>query len=148
MVEKTAAFRQRRAADTARWRERLHRGAGVYPVEVEAPNICSSRPCCNFNGAGSSQSQMLALTDSALARLCIGAPAVPHERRRRWLRDIADRIDPPPPRILARRERSRRRRRRCSNGDAVFPLVANHDAVLLALIESRKLSEQEALDCR
>ena len=27
MVEKTAAFRQRRAADTARWRERLHRGA-------------------------------------------------------------------------------------------------------------------------
>ena len=34
MVEKTAAFRQRRAADTARWRERLHRGAAVYPVEV------------------------------------------------------------------------------------------------------------------
>jgi len=36
MVEKTAAFRQRRAADTARWRERLHRGAAVYPVEVDA----------------------------------------------------------------------------------------------------------------
>jgi hypothetical protein len=35
MVKKTAAFRQRRAADTARWRERLHRGAAVYPVEVE-----------------------------------------------------------------------------------------------------------------
>jgi hypothetical protein len=35
MVEKTAAFRQRRAADTARWRERLHRGAAVYPVEVD-----------------------------------------------------------------------------------------------------------------
>src|SRR6516162_11794513 len=34
-VEKTAAFRQRRAADTARWRERLHRGAAVYPVEVD-----------------------------------------------------------------------------------------------------------------
>ena len=31
MVKKTAAFRQRRAADTARWRERLHRGAAVYP---------------------------------------------------------------------------------------------------------------------
>jgi hypothetical protein len=27
MVEKTAAFRQRRAVDTWRWRERLHRGA-------------------------------------------------------------------------------------------------------------------------
>ena len=35
MVEKTAAFKQRRAADTARWRERLHRGAAVYPVEVD-----------------------------------------------------------------------------------------------------------------
>jgi hypothetical protein len=35
MAKKTAAFRQRRAADTARWRERLHRGAAVYPVEVD-----------------------------------------------------------------------------------------------------------------
>ena len=35
MIEKTAAFRQRRAADAARWRERLHRGAAVYPVEVD-----------------------------------------------------------------------------------------------------------------
>jgi hypothetical protein len=35
MVEKTAAFRQRRASDTARWRERLRRGAAVYPVEVD-----------------------------------------------------------------------------------------------------------------
>lgn len=34
-VEKTAAFRQRRAADTARWRERLDRGAAVYPVEID-----------------------------------------------------------------------------------------------------------------
>ena len=35
MVEKTSAWRQRRAADTARWRERLARGAAVYPVEVD-----------------------------------------------------------------------------------------------------------------
>jgi hypothetical protein len=35
MVKKTGAFRQRRAADTARWRERLQRGATVYPVEVD-----------------------------------------------------------------------------------------------------------------
>ena len=35
MVKKTAAFRQRRADDTRRWRERLHRGAAVYPVEVD-----------------------------------------------------------------------------------------------------------------
>ena len=36
MAERTHAFRQRRAADTARWRERLRRGAAVYPVEVDA----------------------------------------------------------------------------------------------------------------
>lgn len=35
MVEKTVARRQRRAEDTRRWRERLHRGAAVYPVEVD-----------------------------------------------------------------------------------------------------------------
>ena len=35
MAKKTAAFRQRRAADTARWRERLKRGTAVYPVEVD-----------------------------------------------------------------------------------------------------------------
>jgi hypothetical protein len=35
MPEKTTAVRQRRAEDTRRWRERLHRGAAVYPVEVD-----------------------------------------------------------------------------------------------------------------
>jgi hypothetical protein len=35
MVEKDAAFKQRRAEDTRRWREPLHRGAAVYPVEVD-----------------------------------------------------------------------------------------------------------------
>jgi len=35
MAKKTTAFKQRRAADTARWRERLERGAAVYPVEVD-----------------------------------------------------------------------------------------------------------------
>ena len=38
-VEKTAAVRQRRAEDTRRWRERLHRGAAVYPVEVDGTTI-------------------------------------------------------------------------------------------------------------
>ena len=35
MVEKTAAFKKQRARDTARWRERLQRGACVLPVEVD-----------------------------------------------------------------------------------------------------------------
>jgi hypothetical protein len=33
--EKTDVFKKRRAADTQRWRERLQRGAAVYPVEVD-----------------------------------------------------------------------------------------------------------------
>ena len=28
-----------RAADTARWRERLHGGAAVYPIEVDGPTF-------------------------------------------------------------------------------------------------------------
>ena len=35
MLKKTLAFRQRRATDTARWRERIQRGAAVYSVEVD-----------------------------------------------------------------------------------------------------------------
>jgi hypothetical protein len=35
MVEKAASRGRRRAFDTARWRERLHRGVAVYPVEVD-----------------------------------------------------------------------------------------------------------------
>jgi hypothetical protein len=35
MVEKTAAFRQRRAEDTRRWRERLAQGRACYTVEVD-----------------------------------------------------------------------------------------------------------------
>ena len=38
---------------------------------------------------------MLALTDAALARLCIGATRVDPRRRGRWLRQIAERVDPP-----------------------------------------------------
>jgi hypothetical protein len=50
--------------------------------------------------------------------------------------------------VLARRERSRRARQRQREGLAVFALEANRDGVLLALIESGKLSEADALDRR
>ena len=35
MVDKTTTYRQRRAADTARWRKRRQSGRAVYPVEVD-----------------------------------------------------------------------------------------------------------------
>jgi hypothetical protein len=55
------------------------------------------------------------------------------------------RPDTPQP-ILARRERSRRARARAARGDVVFQVEANRDAVLIALIESGKLSERETRD--
>jgi hypothetical protein len=39
MVEKIAAFRRRRAVDTARWRDRLRRGAAVFSVEIDAATL-------------------------------------------------------------------------------------------------------------
>jgi hypothetical protein len=53
-----------------------------------------------------------------------------------------------PKRILAQRERSRRARQRQRDGDAVFQVTANHDAVVLMLLESGTLTEQDALDRR
>jgi hypothetical protein len=38
MAKKTAALRQRRAADTARWRERLHRGAVQKHIGIAEPS--------------------------------------------------------------------------------------------------------------
>jgi hypothetical protein len=35
MARNSEAVRRRRAGDTRRWRERLHRGAAVYPVKVD-----------------------------------------------------------------------------------------------------------------
>jgi hypothetical protein len=38
---------------------------------------------------------MLALTDAALARICIGATRIHPGRRQQWLREIAAKLDPP-----------------------------------------------------
>jgi hypothetical protein len=35
MVEKTPAFRRRRANDTKRWRARVRRGRAVYSLEID-----------------------------------------------------------------------------------------------------------------
>jgi hypothetical protein len=39
---------------------------------------------------------MLALSDGALARIVIGASRIPVHARRRWLEQLAQRLDPPP----------------------------------------------------
>ena len=55
---------------------------------------------------------MLALDDAALARICIAATAVERHGRRRWLKDLAERIDPPPRRVAIARARKARQRAR------------------------------------
>jgi hypothetical protein len=54
MVKKTAAFRQRRAADTARWRERLRKRAEaelaeLYRERAIAHEPPSAIPACRCN---------------------------------------------------------------------------------------------------
>ena len=46
MAKKTAAFRQRRAADTARWRERLRKRA-----EAELPSLYRERAIARARAA-------------------------------------------------------------------------------------------------
>jgi hypothetical protein len=62
---------------------------------------------------------MLALDDAAFARVCIAATAVPPEHRSRWLRDIAERLDPPPARARPATARVSRRSGRCAAVDHV-----------------------------
>ena len=47
----------------------------------------------HFSGVTSSQSQMLALTDAALARLCIAASRVDPRERGQWLQIIAAKFE-------------------------------------------------------
>ena len=90
---------------------------------------------------------MLALTDAALARICIGATRVDPRYRGRWLRDIAVKLDPPRA-VIRSRERSRRARMRKKNGKAVLRIEVDHDPLLLALIESGRMSEADTTDLR
>src|SRR5262249_31607856 len=78
MDEKTPAFRQRRAADTARWRERLHRGAAVYPGSSAGRSL-PSRP------AGPCQRGAVALRGPE-GRDAVRSDALPQELRSLLLR--------------------------------------------------------------
>jgi hypothetical protein len=100
---------------------------------------------------------MLALTDGALVHLVLAAGRVSPKRRRRWLRDLAAKLDPPPQapptrsssaavrqaRVRARKARHRARQR---NGIRVFKLEASYDLVVGGLIDSGRISERDALD--
>ena len=93
------------------------------------------------------QTDMLALDDAALARICIGASRIPRGQRRRWLRKIADELDGDraKQRHAARQAHHRQRQRA---GARVYRLeLADRvmEDVLTALVSYGRLSEADTL---
>ena len=72
-VEKTAAVRQRRAEDTRRWRERLHRGAAVYPVEVDGTTFDLMEHFGGLNDSKTGDRQAVATALGKLLRRALEA---------------------------------------------------------------------------
>jgi hypothetical protein len=94
---------------------------------------------------------MLALTDSALARLYIGATRVDPRRRRQWLRDIAAKLDPSPearsPSPAARRQAKRRALHK--KGIHIHHLPLRDicvEGLVTQMVMTGRLTEREALD--
>jgi hypothetical protein len=81
MVEKTAEFKQRRAADTARWRERLRRGACVLPVEADATTFDLMERFDGLSDSKTGDRQAIATALGKLLparwRLCCGKKLLP-----------------------------------------------------------------------
>jgi len=92
---------------------------------------------------------MLALDDAALARLAIAATRIAPEQRQRWLRELADRVDPPRPRArsaAARRQAQLRANRKA--GRHCFKLWISDRAIgglILKCIQEQRLTPEQAI---
>jgi hypothetical protein len=73
MVEKTAAFKQRRVADTQAWRARQKRGAAVYPVEVDGEVFDLMARLGVLEAAHADNKQAVAAALGKLLRLALAA---------------------------------------------------------------------------
>jgi hypothetical protein len=87
---------------------------------------------------------MLQLNDGGLACLVRAARTVPWRERRRWLKNLADRIDPAP--RSAASERKARLRARVAAGRCVLAVEVSEHDLAAALITASRLSEADALD--
>ena len=93
---------------------------------------------------------MLSLDDGAMARIAIGAGAVPPAERGEWLELVAHKFE-----ATARAHRPsraaknmRQYRKRQHSGQVVLRVPVDHAAVTEALIATGVLNEHEALDKR
>lgn len=96
---------------------------------------------------------MLALTDAALARLCIAATRIDPRHRGQWLRDLAAKLDPPSvraenPRTDAARRQARVRQRR-KNHQHMYRLELRDrcvEGLIEMMLSAGRLTESDALD--
>jgi hypothetical protein len=86
MIEKMPAFRQRRAADTARWRERLRRGAAVYPLEADAATFDLMERFAGLN-VGQMDDRRAVSAAPELTSRCVGKACILALQLRRWVND-------------------------------------------------------------
>ena len=77
---------------------------------------------------------MLALSDEGLARLCIAASAIPRNRRRQWLRELANRIEPPRSSPGARYTAAWRAREKA--GRCLLKLEVDEAELVVALVDA------------
>jgi adenylate cyclase len=87
---------------------------------------------------------MLALSDEAWARLCIAASAIPRNRRRQWLRELANRIEPPRSSPGARYTAAWRAREKA--GRCLLTLEVDEAELVVALVDAGLLDPRIADD--
>ena len=73
MVEKTPAFRRRRANDTARWRARVRRGRAVYPLEIDAATFDLMEQYAGLRQSQMDNRKAVSLALGRLLRLALAA---------------------------------------------------------------------------
>jgi len=87
---------------------------------------------------------MLALSDEGLARLCIAASAIPRNRRRQWLRELANRIEPPRSSPGARYTAAWRAREKA--GRCLLKLEVDEVELVIGLVDAGLLDARIADD--
>jgi hypothetical protein len=91
MVRSEAVRRRARAADTARWRERLHRGAAVYPVEVDGMTFDLMERFAGLKDRKTGDRQVVA---TALGKLLLSPPLWASCCAARWRRCCGKKLLP------------------------------------------------------
>jgi len=87
---------------------------------------------------------VLAFTDESLALVCIGATAVPRQRRRQWLRELARKVEPPACSPGARYTAAWRRRER--TGRIQLKLEVDEAETVVGLVDCNLLDPLRADD--